>query len=763
MSGPEPEASRQHRAPTASGSRLDVAIDGSIHLAAITLCGMVLVAAGQPIFSDDVWWHLALGEAYLREGPWLARDPLLFTSNGPPPPTSWLADVLFRVVWNHLGFTGLRLLHVGLVALFLLVVWAGIRRATRSTLLASLSTALVGTLSAYRLVQLRPHLATILAALLLHWLLFGEARPPSWRRGLAAVLLMGLWANLHPAYPLGPLLVAAASVAVFVASILPGSTRRESSFESDRATSRVRATRLAVVALLGFAATLLNPLGLAGYRAAFEAGSGDGGLAVVVDEWSRIDLLTWPTASLPPSLLNWAVAWLLVIAVPLATAAEFRSRCRRASADAANPTDPVIVILAWIGLAAMLLATRFAWMVFWPVLFLDCQSGERLRFVTRRHLVRAVVAVASVLLVLVFPRWGDWPMVTRGLSKNFAGYLSPYAVGKYHTAAVAVLREARLEGNLFGRYSEGGFQSFWLAPAIRTAMNGSLNMSEEAFSAALAIRERIGTPAHPRFEDALDALGVDLFLGTGLPRTTRPGRPPDYSTLYLEGTPGWILLFRNLDSALYLRVNARNKGNLARIGGYYRRLGIPFDRKSGFDPAIALRMAPGWAWKMGLWSSHLDRRNSRSDADPIGSTRAGRSIGVDSDRLALGYLVLGLYAEAEAQNERFLSRNRSNARALRRRAWLMLRPGRSVSRPELARAIRDLSDRPGSDRLAAGLLQLLRRRWVGQPVPDRWSRTIPVLTRMEARMLLLGRASPLLVSRKSGLTDDPARDRTGPF
>ena len=44
----------------------------------------------------------------------------------------------------------------------------------------------------------------------------------------------------------------------------------------------------------------------------------------------------------------------------------------------------------------------------------------------------------------------------------------------------------------------------------------ALNVPAEALSASFAVRERLGTRAHPRFEDALDALGVDLFLGTEL-------------------------------------------------------------------------------------------------------------------------------------------------------------------------------------------------------------------------------------------------------
>ena len=738
-------------------SAIDVFVRIATHAGAILCCGLVLVAVGQPIVSDDLWWHLALGDAYLAGGPGLERDPLLFTSAGPPPPTSWLADVLLRVVWNHAGFPGLRIFHVGLVATFFLLVWKNLRHVSRSATTASFATALVAVLTAYRLVQLRPHLATLIAAMVLHGLLFRDSRLPSWQKASAAILLMGLWANLHPAYPLGPLLVAATSLGLLSFSFLPALLRLDLAGGSGAPTYtafRVRAIRLAWIAGMGFVASLVNPLGVKGYLAAFEAGRGGKGLAVVVDEWSRIDLFTWPTASLPPSPMNWVIVWILILTIPAATVWSFRSGWQEMRREGSiSPfdhklADPVLITLAWIGLVATLMATRFAWMAFWPILFLVWTLDRVLRTERALKCASGVLATSSILLVFLFIRFGDWPMVTRGLPRTLAEYRSPYAAGKYHTAAISVLRASGLEGNLFGRYSEGGFQSFWLGPVIRTAMNGSLNMREEAFSAALAIRERIGTPTHPRFEDALDAMGVDLFLGTGLPRIVRPGRPPDYSTTHLENTPGWILVFRNLDSALYLRDNARNARNLERISAYYRRRNIPFDPDRGFDPGLLLHRAPRWAREMGLWTPFLDSPATVSEAAKKG--RPGLS---PAARLAMGYLALGLYDLAEEANDRLLLGSPGDVAALRRRAWLSLRPDRGVSRRELEQAIAGLSgiSRPG--RLTLGLRELLQRRWLGQSIPDRWSRTVPVFTRSEARALLRGRAAPWLESGEAPPAD----------
>ena len=61
--------------------------------AAAVACGLLLYAVGQPIFTDDLWWHLGLGRAFAQHGPWLAEDPLLFAPAGPPSALFWSSSV----------------------------------------------------------------------------------------------------------------------------------------------------------------------------------------------------------------------------------------------------------------------------------------------------------------------------------------------------------------------------------------------------------------------------------------------------------------------------------------------------------------------------------------------------------------------------------------------------------------------------------------------------------------------------------------------
>ena len=110
-------------------------------------------------------------------------------------------------------------------------------------------------------------------------------------------------------------------------------------------------------------------------------------------------------------------------------------------------------------------------------------------------------------------------------------------------------------------------------------MNGSLNVTPEAIEAQRAIRERRGARPGESFEALLDRFGVDLFVGIRLPIAGDPNRPWYYTTAHLEQTPGWLCVFRNLDSAVYLRTNERNRANLERVAAWYAAQGCRSRRR----------------------------------------------------------------------------------------------------------------------------------------------------------------------------------------
>ena len=102
-------------------------------LAFLALAAALLYLCGAPLETDDTWWHLALGRAFAKQGPWLTADPLLHSSLGPPIPAAWLSDVfLHHAASLPIGLYGLRVLHVASVAGILGAAWLALRRASGS-------------------------------------------------------------------------------------------------------------------------------------------------------------------------------------------------------------------------------------------------------------------------------------------------------------------------------------------------------------------------------------------------------------------------------------------------------------------------------------------------------------------------------------------------------------------------------------------------------------------------------------------------------
>jgi len=249
------------------------------HGAVALLCIALLVLAGQPLITDDMWFHLALGKAFATGGPWLAHDPHLFTAAGPPSTSSWLADLTLYHIACLIGISGLRILHVLLVIAILLLAWRVLWRAARSPLLASAGLSVFIVLSTYRIAQLRPHLITIIATLSLYLLLFENPQKLSALRISLAVGLCAAWANFHGAFLLAPIFIGGASLAVFMAGRFQSPGDRIRSFE--------RASALGLAFALVLVATALNPSGVHAHLAYSSAGADTLELSAVVRRVSR--------------------------------------------------------------------------------------------------------------------------------------------------------------------------------------------------------------------------------------------------------------------------------------------------------------------------------------------------------------------------------------------------------------------------------------------------------------------------------------------
>ena len=646
-----------------------------VHAATATIVVALLIAVGQPIFTDDLWWHLAIGAHYVANGPWLDADPFLFGAAGPPDPAAWLTDVFFHGVHRVGGFQALRALHVVWVAATLAFGWSMLRRISGSKLFASLGASCFAILGAYRFFQLRPHLFTILAALVLIRLLVVDRRPPTPGRMLAAGLLLCVWANTHGAFVLGPVLIGAA-----IAGALFGAV----AWAPEDPLGWLRVRRLAVAGVVGLAATLINPVGPRFLTLFFAAGASTPELQVVADEWTPVALFARPLLNVPPTPLVYLIVWILLIATPVVAGLLFRARSRATDRAAlVGAIDPALWAVAAASLIGMVSAVRLLWLGFFAVLAI----GQAARVVSltagrRALLARAAAAACSVALIPCFFALGDWSMISQALDRTT--YAQPYSTAKYNAHGVWFLRDSGLEGRVYNDYWIGNFLSYWLPPDLQMFVNGSLNIPRSMMEAGQNIRARRVDASGRTTEALLDLYGVDLFFGTGVPVVPARGRPAPDTTHHLEGAPGWLPIFRNMQTTIHLRANARNRENLERVATYYRSKGVPFDPLVGFDPARVIREAPGWSIAHGLIP---DDMAGLVDQARLEST-TGRRVGA-RDRLASLYVLIGLYDDALAIDARLVEAIERPVAAARRQVWALLH----ARRVEDLRAAADRLDR----------------------------------------------------------------------
>lgn len=679
------------------------------------LAARMVVLSSRPLYTDDLWWHLSLGEAYLSQGPWLTADPVLHSAESPPDPASWLADATLFAIAQTFGLDALRVFHGVLVIGILALVWTSLRRASESRLVASAGTCAFVALAAYRLFQLRPELATISATLILYKILFEEDVPISGRRVALVAGLCLVWSNLHAGFLLGPVWIAIAALALLIGSF--------SGPEWLRSRDRNRGLRLAAAAILALLTTVANPSGSAAHLVSARAGHGTATLENIADEWAAFSPLRLPNMDLPPSPLAWGLTCLLLVAVPIAAFLILRRRHKQTTLRERGEPDVVLIALALASLVACLVAVRFLWLGVFPLLLLARMSrGMRMG-------MRAAPALATLVvlgLLVGFVRIGGGHRLARGI--QLATFGDSYEVRKYYTHAVWFLRDTGVEGNLYNSYHMGGFLGFWLAPQLRVFVNGSLNVPEATLDTYRAIQRDAGSSSGTNLAALLERHDVDLFVGIGLPYALPPGRPWRYTAGLLERASDWTLVFRNLRSAVYLRDGEDNRVNLLRVKDYYACVGVPFDPVQGFDTERVMRDSPRWAEEHGLRIHGYEGL-----VDAAARAPARRRISA-LNLLAASHAAVGRYADAIRLDRRNLAHGVGSLATRRRLLWSLLR----LDRVEEAQAIaRDLAKRAAGSTLAESLVKSAERYASLEPGPQRDALVAmhPVFTRPEAAEL----------------------------
>jgi hypothetical protein len=691
----------------------------------LVLAALLIAVAGGPISTDDLWWRLKLGEAFSANGPWLDIDPMLFSATDVPNPAAWIFDVAVFRLLSFGGFPALKVLHVLTTIAILALAWRLLLRASRSTIAASLATAAFAALVAYRTFQLRPHLFTILAVLILYALLMEKDEGPSPLRILAASVLCAVWANVHAGFLLGPILIGTAVAAACLATLVAGATADS--------TLRRRAARLIIALGATSLGTLANPRGAAAHLSYFLGGKSTPDLSVIRDEWAAFHPFQLPLIGSLPTPAAWTLEWILILFVLVFAGIEIAGWRRSPKPDKPK-IDLVLLALAVAAIGASLIAVRFLWLGIFPLLLISKAWPSIQNDVTPR--VRLGIAGVATLLVPLFIFTGDWALASKGLPKTWAGYSQDYNARQYYGHGVWFLKDAQISGNLFSDYFMGGFLGYWLTPEIQTFVNGSLNVPIDVMDAYTALRHRRGLEPGRDFLSLLDDREIDLFFGLGTPVTQGRNQPRRYTTTHLERSKGtWRLVFRNLRSSIYLRINDRNQSNLDRITKYYAGEKVPFDPDQGFDVERIIREAPSWAMKHGVIPHIFPRlvnQAARNRVKPLAQV---------SSHLAGIYGMLGLYERAANLDRQMLTVDQRQRTVRRHLIWCLLHLDQPAKALEEAAALEAIGD---NDFLSAWMIRSTRdyASVEDQAIGDGQVALLPVFHQHQGSWVTRGYLSP---------------------
>lgn len=402
--------------------------------------GLLLVAAGlhglRPLWSNDIFWHLASGRLILATHSLPAHDPFTYTAIHHWIHQEWLSEVFLAAAARWLGLQGLRLVRALFVVGGLLLLWRLMRGAGTPAKLAAALAAWAGLLPN---ASLRPHLlvwplAIVLVAGVVPRAITtcegGEARSRCMAWMTALLLGEVLWVNLHASAILLPLLL--------IVEAVGGGIDRLLGF-------RDRVGRGAwVAALVASVACALQPAGAVLVRYVLETPRID----ALSSEWQPLleldTLRTFPSA---------ALVWLVLLVAALWVGIAER---RRRGVEATFPGF-------WSALACLALAAEHRRMViffFIPAIWVAPRllaAWMKLSTDLRRVIATIVVASVGVMVAIELPS---------------AAVRSPLRAGAYPAQATRFLEAAAMDGRIFNDLAWGGYLEFYRYPEQKVFGDG---------------------------------------------------------------------------------------------------------------------------------------------------------------------------------------------------------------------------------------------------------------------------------------------------
>lgn len=467
---------------------------------------------------SDSWWHLRTGQLIAETGQIPKTDSFSYTQAGETwryPSAAWLSQLGLFTTYSAFGPGGVNLLVAALVTCAFVFIY---RAMSGGIFLRAFALILAATASGVYWAA-RPYLASFVLAAIFLWIL----EDYRWGRGdrrLWLPLLMIAWANLHPGFAIGFMLVGVYALAAGCAWLGDhwGAHMRPDVVALRKALPANLGRWVLVLVLMSLAVSI-NPSGPVLLRYPFETVS-IGALQDLIQEWQSPNFHALPVQPF---------AWLLFLVVGAVGAAGRRLAL----------TDFLLVTLfailsllaarniAIFALVAPIVLTRYAEPIFevlrqrWRLQPLGTgQQSGTLRMVN-------LVLLAGMLL----------PAVAR------ISEVLPAAASEQHfeqnlpLGAVAYLQENRPEGRLFNSYNWGGYL-IWSLPDYPVFVDGRTDLhGDELILEWLAIVQ-----AEPGWEQDLRTWDVNLVL-----------IEPQWALARVLPYAGWTMLYEDEHSVLYGR------------------------------------------------------------------------------------------------------------------------------------------------------------------------------------------------------------------
>ncbi len=484
---------------------------------------------------EDIWLHLKVGKDIVNNHSIPHHDIYSHTAQGKEwIAHEWLAEVIFYVIYNSSGWTGLVLLRAFIITIIGGLLWIILRRWKVNIYLRG--AIIIGTISGILLfAYIRPHLFSWIFIILTIYLLDIYRVRQRMKYLWILLILLIVWANIHGSYLIGIGLIFIYALSELLKHFL---VQRKTCQSENISTKRIFFS-LFLMGLMGIVAIgLLNPnhfkllvfpLKLMGW------------------EWITANIVEWfpfhKTENLYPLfIIETCICGIILL-------------CSLKKVELQDVLIFIIVLVMVLSAVRHIpIATLFIGLIMGKYLAIKLKNG-----ILRRNWIKDGVFIFTFafLFMLWLPRINH-----RTFSPTYTK--SPYG-------AVKFLKEHKIKGNLYNNYAWGGFIMWNAYPDLKVFIDGRIDVYGEKIGNDYV---KIGWGLN--WAKMLENYGVTIILVSSykVPNSINFGQDKNWrliyfdkeSQVYVKNIPRYHSI---IDKFGYKRNNPRSKNALYQGNGHY--------------------------------------------------------------------------------------------------------------------------------------------------------------------------------------------------